>query len=126
MAQSNTRQRASASTGQYRHVCEGGAVNAIRVSSGLFLLGVACVSGPDPDETGFVSGTWSTVQSIPEPVQEIHAAVLHGHIYIAGGLDATNSPTTSAYRFDPVADDWERLADLPAASLARSIQDLPT
>ena len=56
MAQSNTRQRASASTGQYRHVCEGGAVNAIRVSSGLFLLGVACVSGPDPDETGFVSG----------------------------------------------------------------------
>src|SRR5437016_14051451 len=29
---------------------------------------------------------WSTAAPIPEPIQETHAAVLHGRIYIAGGI----------------------------------------
>lgn len=58
---------------------------------------------------------WSTAAPIPERVQEMHAAELHGRIYIAGGFDSTGSPTRSAYRYDPSANDWERIADLPAA-----------
>ncbi len=107
MAQTTRLQRTGESTAE-------SVVNAIWLG-GLLLLGVGCTSGPNSDETGFVSGTWSTVQSIPEPVQEIHAAVLGGHIYIAGGFDATDSPTVSAYRYDPVADVWQQIADLPAA-----------
>ncbi len=69
---------------------------------------VACsVTSSDP--------RWSTATSIPEPLQEMHAAVLHGKIYIAGGFDRNGQPTAVAYRFDPAAKTWQRIADLPAA-----------
>jgi len=58
---------------------------------------------------------WSTAHPLPEPLQELSAAVLDGKIYIAGGLDQSAKATTHAYRYDPTADTWERIADLPAA-----------
>src|SRR2546425_4015205 len=57
---------------------------------------------------------WSTAAPIPEPIQEMHAAVLHGKIYIAGGIDRVDRATAVAYRYDPAANRWERIADLPA------------
>src|SRR5438093_13124783 len=42
------------------------------------------------------------------------AAVLRGKIYIAGGFDRTGKPIARAFRFDPAANQWERIADLPA------------
>ena len=56
---------------------------------------------------------WSTARPLPEPIQELNAAVLDGKIYIAGGLGKNNAPTTHAYRYDPNTDTWERIADLP-------------
>jgi len=58
---------------------------------------------------------WSTAHPLPEPLQEFSAAVLDGKIYIAGGIDQGNKPTTHAYRYDPTTDTWERIGDLPAA-----------
>src|SRR6266571_8761983 len=60
-------------------------------------------------------GRWSAAAALPEPVQELSAAVLHGRIYVAGGFDRTGAPTAAAFRYDPVANQWERVADLPAA-----------
>jgi len=60
-------------------------------------------------------GRWSAAAPLPEPVQELSAAVLHGRIYVAGGFDRTGAPTAVAFRYDPVANQWERVADLPAA-----------
>src|SRR5437773_11136387 len=60
-------------------------------------------------------GRWSPATPLPEPVQELSAAVLHGRIYVAGGFDRTGAPTAAAFRYDPVANQWERVADLPAA-----------
>src|SRR6266699_1560426 len=60
-------------------------------------------------------GRWSAAAPLPEPVQELSAAVLHGRIYVAGGFDRTGAPTAAAFRYDPVANQWERVADLPAA-----------
>src|SRR5437879_9953342 len=57
---------------------------------------------------------WSTAAPIPEPIQETHAAVLHGRIYIAGGIDRADHATAVAYRYEPAANRWERIADLPA------------
>src|SRR2546427_1091371 len=57
---------------------------------------------------------WSPPAPPPEPIQELSAAVLHGKIYIAGGFDRSGKPIAKAFRFDPAADRWERIGDLPA------------
>src|SRR2546422_217491 len=59
-------------------------------------------------------GRWSPAAPLPEPIQELSAAVLHGRIYIAGGFDRSGKPIAKAFRFDAAADRWERIADLPA------------
>src|SRR5216117_2132651 len=59
-------------------------------------------------------GHWSTAAPLPEPLQELSAAVLRGKIYVAGGIDHTGRATAAAFRYDPLADRWERIADLPA------------
>src|SRR2546426_7499176 len=59
-------------------------------------------------------GHWSTAAPLPEPTQELSAAVLRGKIYVAGGIDRTGRPTAAAFRYDPAANRWERIADLPA------------
>src|SRR2546425_7355177 len=60
-------------------------------------------------------GHWSAAAPLPEPIQELSAAGLHGKIYVAGGIDRTGRPTAAAFRYDPAANRWERIADLPAA-----------
>jgi hypothetical protein len=47
-------------------------------------------------------------------MQELSAAVLHGRIYVAGGIDGANHASAAAFRYDPAANRWERIADLPA------------
>ena len=62
-----------------------------------------------------LDGNWAPAAPLPARVQEMHAAVLSGRIYVAGGFDTTNQATAAAFRYDPVGDDWERIADLPEA-----------
>jgi len=52
-------------------------------------------------------GRWSAAAPLPEPIQELSAAVLHGKIYVAGGIDRTGRPTAAAFRYDPAANRWE-------------------
>jgi N-acetylneuraminic acid mutarotase len=59
-------------------------------------------------------GHWSPATPLPEPIQELSAAALHGKIYIAGGFDRSGKPIAKAFRFDPAAARWERIGDLPA------------
>src|SRR5437868_11662329 len=56
---------------------------------------------------------WSVGTPIPERIQEHHAAVLRGQIYVAGGLDSTGLTSAAVYRFDPTTNRWTRLKDLP-------------
>src|SRR5213076_57926 len=72
----------------------------------LALLACAAVTQGD--------GRWSAAASLPEPMQELSAAVLHGKIYVAGGFDRTGAPTAAAFRYDPAANRWEHIAVLPA------------
>ena len=73
-----------------------------------FVGALACVS-----ITAGSTGTWSTATPLPQPLQEMSAAVLHGRIYLAGGINTANEATRVAYRYDLGTDRWERIADLP-------------
>src|SRR5437867_3134692 len=56
---------------------------------------------------------WAPAAKLPEPIQEMQAAVLKGRIYVVGGINAKNEATQLVYRYDPGLNRWERLADLP-------------
>lgn len=72
------------------------------------------VEPPPPPPPPELEGTWNPRASLPEPVQEFHGAVLGGRIYVAGGIREGNATSDRAYRYDPSADRWERIADLPS------------
>ena len=61
-----------------------------------------------------IDGAWSRVAPLPQPMQELSAAALHGRIYVAGGIDRNNHASAAAFRYDRTANRWERIADLPA------------
>jgi len=54
-----------------------------------FVVGLSLLAG---------DGHWSAGVPLPEPIQELSAAVLHGKIYVAGGIDGSGRPTSAAYR----------------------------
>ena len=70
-----------------------------------FLFGLPLLTG---------DGHWSSAAPLPEPIQELSAAVLRGKIYVAGGIDRTGRPTAATFRYDPAANRWEHIAVLPA------------
>jgi N-acetylneuraminic acid mutarotase len=61
----------------------------------------------------FLASSWTPGVPLPERIQEHHAAVYRGRIYVAGGIDSTAVTTAVVYRFDPKSNAWTRLADLP-------------
>jgi N-acetylneuraminic acid mutarotase len=77
------------------------------------LCAVLLIGGCGPAPPRYEDG-WSAGPGLPEAVQELHAAVLHGSIYVAGGIAAGNVVSTRAYRLDSAATAWVRVADLPA------------
>ena len=56
---------------------------------------------------------WSPGTPLPEPLQELHAAVLAGDVYVAGGFDRFSQATSAVYRFDGSSRGWEAIAPLP-------------
>lgn len=98
----------------------------IGMACALALGWAACGEAPsvpiDPTPTDTVPadttptadlGSWSTGPVLPERIQEFHAVVLNGSLYVAGGIDANDAPTVHAYRLDLDTRQWEQIADLP-------------
>ncbi len=60
---------------------------------------------------------WADAPALPEPVANLAAAALDGHIYVAGGsrTDATGTTTIydSFWRYAPGDEEWTRLTVLP-------------
>ena len=69
---------------------------------------VGCGSGAPRFRDG-----WTRGPSLPEPIQEVQAAVLGGRIFVAGGIRVGRTVSASVYRLDPVSGRWDRIADLP-------------
>jgi len=57
---------------------------------------------------------WSSGPTLPEAVQEMHGAVLHGRIYIAGGFHHGPGVSETTYRLEPGAGGWRQVGNLPA------------
>lgn len=68
-----------------------------------------------PPDSSLSMGSWASGPPLPEPIQEFHAVLMGGSIYVAGGIDGDNNPSERAYRFDLTRRTWSRVADMPGA-----------
>lgn len=84
------------------------------VAAGLFFW-IWCLSAQTPWgwRDAYVKAPFSAAARLPEARTESGGAVLDGKFYVVGGLDALAQTLTSVYAYDPAADRWERLPDLP-------------
>ena len=73
-------------------------------------------SAPVTGQT-FSSIAWVTAREQPVGTHEVHGEVVKGKIYIFGGYDVNKkpawTPTKRSYVYDPIADTWSSIADLP-------------
>ena len=64
----------------------------------------------------WADGTWSELQALPEPRQEMPAVVLDGKIYTAGGMMNFTAAAVNRFEcYDIRSNRWQRLRDLPLA-----------
>ena len=60
--------------------------------------------------------TWTTGPPLPKPLMQCAVTSLGGKLYAFGGMVTTTSVTKDAYVFDPAANTWSSIADLPNAT----------
>ncbi len=108
----------------HRHCFKGPAATLLSVAT--FAIALACAGDSDGTPTELAAdppgaafdelGTWFRVAPLRVPVNAAAAAAYRGQIYVTGGYpDSLNSPppTAAVQRYDPAADQWTRLNDLP-------------
>ncbi len=65
----------------------------------------------------FKTIAWGTAAGQPIATHEVHGEVVNGKLYIFGGYDVAKqpkwTPTKKAFVYDPIANTWTALADLP-------------
>ena len=66
----------------------------------------------------FRSGTWSSTTPPPVGVHHVGVAVLGGKIYMAGGRVDNETSSAAFLSYDPKADRWTRLPELPQGPIS--------
>ncbi|WP_026260205.1 kelch repeat-containing protein [Segetibacter koreensis] len=88
---------------------------ALKFAFTIFILTI--IYFPVTAQNGNDSISWSTVAGEPVATHEVHGEVVKGKLYIFGGYDKnkqpTYTPTKRSYVYDPAADTWSPIADLP-------------
>src|SRR5438093_6695761 len=56
---------------------------------------------------------WTSIAALPEPRAAGSAIAIGSSVYVIGGFDAAHQPLATAYKYEPAADSWSRIADLP-------------
>jgi N-acetylneuraminic acid mutarotase len=81
--------------------------------AGTFRPGSAGATA-DVQSAGITSqaAPWQTAADFPIPVTDTSLASDHGAVYAAGGASSNFVPLSRAYRYDPDAAAWTRLADM--------------
>jgi N-acetylneuraminic acid mutarotase len=84
----------------------------------LFYLVVSVFfSGSSYSQKVYDTIMWSTAAAQPFNISEAQGEVVNNKLYSFGGFDATKlpsfTPTKRAYVYDPVANTWSPIADLP-------------
>ena len=68
---------------------------------------------PVPPPAVQAAGNWRLGRFSPFPVQQLHAAVLDGRIWLAGGLTGPDQATNKTEYYDPTVHTWGPGPDLP-------------
>lgn len=80
-------------------------------------LGGDEVNGNQADVHVFDPGTglWSSVADLPVPLGHVTAStfIVNGRILVAGGVTEGAAEADTVYQYDPVADEWSSLPNLP-------------
>lgn len=66
----------------------------------------------------FTTGQWSLGPNAPIAVHHVGAAALGGKIYLAGGRTDPERSANELLRYDPAAERWERLPNLPQGPIS--------
>ena len=72
-----------------------------------------------------ITGTWSAVKSLPRPTSHVHNATfaMNGHVVIVGGSTTDEQSLPQVMEYDPIANKWRQLGDLPVP-LSAAVADL--
>jgi N-acetylneuraminic acid mutarotase len=57
---------------------------------------------------------WKQGAPFPHPVHHAAAVGVQGKFYVFGGYENGWTPSAKAYVYDPLANQWQRLPDLPS------------
>ena len=64
-----------------------------------------------------IANTFNTTRlDMPATLGGAGSAVINGHLYVAGGRDATNTVVASLYDYDIAANTWATRANMPSAN----------
>jgi len=81
---------------------------------------VYSVGGTDTHSTyamGYVydpnADQWSSIASMPDPVEKPAVAFINGKLYVADGWDSKGNPTAALQIYDPATDTWSTGPDNP-------------
>jgi N-acetylneuraminic acid mutarotase len=88
----------------------------LKFGSVLFFFNHVCTFVSGQQALGSNGVSWSVVASQPYTVSEAQGEVVNGKLYSFGGFDSQKStftPTKRAYVYDPAANLWSPIADLP-------------
>ncbi|WP_162053455.1 malectin domain-containing carbohydrate-binding protein [Pontibacter pamirensis] len=91
-------------------------IQASDVEGGYGTATVAFTISAGTAAPAFNSITWETAASQPFSVSEAQGEVVDGKLYTFGGFDSQKScctPTSRAYVYDPVANNWSAIASMP-------------
>ncbi|HEY1914402.1 MAG TPA: carboxypeptidase regulatory-like domain-containing protein [Streptosporangiaceae bacterium] len=69
---------------------------------------------------------WTSIAPLPQPLESPAAAFLDGTLYVAGGFDCNDDPSSAVYAYTPGAGTWAQVASLPAtggAGVAMAVLD---
>jgi N-acetylneuraminic acid mutarotase len=90
------------------------------VSSKLYAIGGVNSTGimDSVEEYDIATDTWTELTRMPTPRMGAQSAVFSGEIYVMGGVEFDRSTdrlvvSTVVEKYDPVADSWESLDDMP-------------
>lgn len=88
---------------------------AAAIASGVLLCAQAFAQAPPPFT--FTNIAWTEAAAQPIGANEAQGRVVNGKLYQFGGFDGTKqpnwTPTKRSYVYDPVANTWAPIADLP-------------
>ena len=65
--------------------------------------------------------SWTTIASLPQPLESPSAAFLNGALYVVGGFDCNEDPSGAVYAYTPGAKHWRQVASMPGRAVAPGI-----